>query len=211
MESVVSLKKVCILDYGAGNTQSVYNLFSSINATVKISNKEADIIEATHLVLSGVGAFGTAIKKIKDNLPMSLVTDLVFEQKKPFLGICVGMQILATTGTEFGSFDGLNWIPGIVVQLDTGRLPLPHIGWNDIVSKQVDDKLLSGLEKHNDFYFVHKYVYVPEFAAHVVATTEYGDIFPSIIRHQNICGVQFHPEKSQQAGKKLALNYLALS
>lgn len=200
--------KVCILDYGSGNVQSVYNLFASIIQHVVVSNEERDIHEATHLVFPGVGAFGTTMNKVKKSLPLETLEHAVKVNKKPFLGICVGMQVLATKGFEFGEHAGLNWIPGEVRELDAIELPLPHVGWNDIVLHK-SEPLLAGLEKHNDFYFVHKYVFVPDDPQTIVATTSYGSQFCSIIRKENIFGVQFHPEKSQQAGKKIAQNFLA--
>lgn len=202
--------KVCILDYGSGNVQSVYNLFTAITSDVKISNEETDIAQATHLVLPGVGAFGTTMEKIKKALPLAALEKAVKIHKKPFLGICVGMQVLATRGFEFGEYEGLNWIPGEVQQLNSESLPLPHVGWNDI-TLQKPDTLLAGLEEHNDFYYVHKYAFTPQDKETVVATSNYGSDFCCIIRKDNIIGVQFHPEKSQQAGKKIAVNFLACS
>lgn len=200
---------VCILDYGSGNVRSVYNLFASIHDNVIVSNHKNDIQKASHLVLPGVGAFGSAMEKIKSNLPLSLLEECLFQQKKPFLGICVGMQVLATYGTEFGTVEGLNWIPGSVEELKAGSLPLPHVGWNDIQILEPHEGLFQGLEKHNDFYFVHKYVFKPENKQYAIASTDYGESFCSVIRKDNIMGFQFHPEKSQQAGKKIALNFLA--
>ncbi len=200
--------KVCILDYGSGNVQSVYNLFTAITNNVIISNEEKDITDATHLVFPGVGAFGTTMEKVRKTLPLAALEKAVKVHKKPFLGICVGMQVLATRGFEFGEHEGLDWIPGEVHQLKAGTLPLPHVGWNDI-SLQKSDPLLAGLEKHNDFYFVHKYAFIPQEQNTIVATASYGCDFCSIIRNDNIMGVQFHPEKSQQAGKKIAINFLA--
>ncbi|MDO8611193.1 MAG: imidazole glycerol phosphate synthase subunit HisH, partial [bacterium] len=145
---------VCILDYGSGNIKSVYNLFKFINASVKISNKPKDIQTASHLVLPGVGAFGTAVEKITNNLPLKVLTNEVIDRKKPLLGICVGMQVLASIGHEFGDFLGLNWIPGEVTKLDTGNLPLPHVGWNNIQIKK-SSLLTNHFDENCDFYFVH--------------------------------------------------------
>jgi imidazole glycerol-phosphate synthase subunit HisH len=201
--------KVCILDYGSGNVRSVFNLFSSVTHEVKISNDEQDILAASHLVLPGVGAFATAMQRIQDNLPIKLIKSLVIDHKKPFLGICVGMQVLATRGFEFGESSGLNFIPGEVTALQAPGYPLPHVGWNDLQAKG-DDPLLDGINDKSDFYFVHKYVFCPQDHSVIVATTNYGNDFCSIIRKENIVGVQFHPEKSQQKGKKLAMNFLGI-
>ncbi len=202
---------VCILDYGSGNLLSVYNLFSSICSQVFVSNNENDIKNASHVVLPGVGAFGAAMAKVKKNLPLKFLEERIIVDKIPYLGICVGMQILATTGTEFGQHEGLNWVPGTVMEHDAHSYPLPHVGWNEVSSKCPKNTLLNGLDKHNDFYFVHKFAFVADNPNHVVATTQYGNEFCSIIQKDNIYGVQFHPEKSQQAGRKLALNFLALA
>lgn len=204
------MQKVCILDYGSGNVQSVYNLFTAITNDVRISNEEIDIAEATHLVFPGVGAFGTTMEKVRKTLPLAMLEKAVKIEKKPFLGICVGMQVLATRGFEFGEHEGLDWISGEVHQLNAQTLPLPHVGWNDI-SRQKSDPLLIGLEKHNDFYYVHKYAFKPQDQEAIIATSNYGSDFCCIIRKDNIVGVQFHPEKSQQAGKKIAINFLACS
>lgn len=202
--------KVCVLDYGSGNVQSVYNLFCAITRSVRVSNEKNDILEATHIVFPGVGAFGATMEKVKKVLPVDILEHAVKTLKKPFLGICVGMQVLATRGFEFGEHEGFDWISGEVHELNAQGLPLPHVGWNDISCNKVDP-LLIGLEKHNDFYFVHKYAFVPKNPETVVATSSYGSEFCSIIRQDNIWGVQFHPEKSQQAGKKIALNFLGCS
>lgn len=201
--------RVCILDYGSGNTRSVLNLFSSIAEDVVVSNMSTDIKTASHIVLPGVGAFAAAMRKIRDTLPMDDLEKAVLGEKKPFLGICVGMQVMATQGREFGECEGLGWIPGRVEQLATGVLPLPHVGWNSVASHE-PSPLTNGLGDSPDFYFVHSFAFKPERAEHVVATTEYGEQFCSVIRKDNLFGVQFHPEKSQRTGIRLAKNFLAL-
>lgn len=206
-EKVVK-SSVCILDYGAGNVRSVANLFSSLAETV-ISNDPAELAKATHLVLPGVGAFGTAMEKIHGQLPMDALREQVFGKRKPFLGICVGMQVLADEGHEFGAHPGLGWLGGKVRRLDCQGLPLPHVGWNDLILCQ-PHPLLDGLGNSPDFYFVHSYAISDIPQEYVLAETDYGGRFPSVIGSQNILGVQFHPEKSQQAGKKLIANFLEL-
>ncbi len=202
-------KKVCILDYGSGNVKSVFNLVSSLVDFVEISNDVKDITEATHLILPGVGSFGSSMEKIKNQIPLDLLEKEVKENKKPFLGICVGMQVLADKGYEFGEFDGLGWISGEVKKLDSGDLPLPHIGWNNINIAR-DTSLLAGLDSEQDFYFVHSYVFEESDENDALAKTEYGENFTSIVNKDNIFGVQFHPEKSQKAGKLLLKNFLNL-
>ena len=203
------MSKVCILNYGSGNVKSVFNLFSSIIDNVKISNDVKEIKNATHLVLPGVGAFGAAMQNIKKYIPLEVLEDEVLQKKKPFLGICVGMQAMASNSLEFGDNQGLNWIPGKVCKLSSANLPLPHIGWNNLSFKK-ESEILDGINEELDFYFVHSFKYELANKNFLLATSEYGENFPSIINNENLYGVQFHPEKSQIAGKKLALNFLKI-
>jgi glutamine amidotransferase len=199
----------CILDYGSGNVRSVYNLFASVSESVTVSNDPASVAAATHVVLPGVGAFGAAMRKIRDTLPLDALRAAVFDEKKPFLGICVGMQVLADRGLEFGDHAGLGWVSGTVNALQTGELPSPHIGWNSI---EVDrpSVLLDGLGPNPDFYFLHSYVMRPTDLGIVAATATYGEQFCCVVERENLFGVQFHPEKSQKAGRRLVENFLAV-
>jgi glutamine amidotransferase len=201
--------KVCILDYGSGNVRSVSNLITHLGYEGVVSNQPDDITQATHLILPGVGAFGAAMKKIREKLPLELLEQEVLTGSKPFLGICVGMQVLADVGHEFGKHAGLGWIPGEVRGLDSRGEVLPHIGWNDIIL-QNPCPLLEGLGEVLDFYFVHSYAFTPQSEDCVMATTEYGIKFPAMIQRDNLYGVQFHPEKSQKAGQRLVMNFLPL-
>lgn len=199
----------CILDYGSGNVRSVYNLFASVSDSVSVSNDPASIEAATHIVLPGVGAFGAAMRRIGETLPMDVVRKAVFDDKKPFLGICVGMQVLADRGLEFGDFAGLGWIGGTVDALQTGDLPVPHIGWNGIQIER-PSRLLEGLGADTDFYFLHSFVMRPSNPGVTTVSAEYGERFTCAVERDNIFGVQFHPEKSQKAGRRLVENFLAL-
>jgi imidazole glycerol-phosphate synthase subunit HisH len=201
--------KVCILDYGSGNVRSVSNLITHLGYEGVVSNQPDDITQATHLILPGVGAFGTAMKKIREKLPLELLEQEVLTGSKPFLGICVGMQVLADVGHEFGKHAGLGWILGEVRELDSQGEVLPHIGWNDIIL-QTPCPLTEGLGEVRDFYFVHSYAFAPQSRDCVKASVEYGTKFPAIIQRDNLYGVQFHPEKSQKAGQRLIMNFLAL-
>jgi len=203
------MKKVCILDYGSGNVRSVFNMVSLLCSDVVVSNKESDIAKATHLILPGVGAFRSSMEMVREKLPLQLLEKRVLEEKIPFLGICVGMQILAEKGFEFGECQGLAWISGSVNKLEVGEMPLPHVGWNSIEVVSPSSLFLN-LSPSEDFYFVHSYVFIPSDKSFVAATTNYDEKFCSVIIKDNIYGVQFHPEKSQKAGMTLLQNFLEL-
>jgi glutamine amidotransferase len=199
---------VCILDYGSGNVGSVRNLVSTLTASVQVSNERAVIRDASHLILPGVGAFGASIARINARIPLDVVRARV-EVGAPFLGICVGLQVLADRGLEFGEHDGLGWMRGTVDKLRSGDLPLPHIGWNNIMVRR-PSPLFDGIRPDEDFYFVHSFVMRPLDADDVAAETQYGEAFPSVMSRRNIHGVQFHPEKSQKAGRRFLENFLGL-
>lgn len=203
-----SQARVCVLDYGAGNVGSVFNALSPL-APTKISNNSADLRDATHIVLPGVGAFAAAMTRIQERLPIDLVRQQV-EGGKPFLGICVGLQVLAERGFEFGEHAGLGLLRGEVRKMSVGDLPLPHVGWNSIETSDIAHPLLRRFPASPDFYFVHSYCFDKADEKQVLARTEYGESFPCVLGRDNIVGVQFHPEKSQKAGRALLENFLAL-
>lgn len=204
------MPSVCILDYGSGNVKSVFNLFTAIESNTVISNDAAVIAAATHVVLPGVGAFGAAMRKLQERLPLDLLRTRVLHEKVPFLGICVGMQVLASRGLEFEECAGLGWIEGTVEKLRCGDKPLPHIGWNNATVRS-GAPLLAGLGGEPDFYFVHSYAMRLAESDQCVATTSYGEDFCCVLQRDNIHGVQFHPEKSQRAGLRLVKNFVALT
>jgi glutamine amidotransferase len=201
--------KVCILNYGSGNIKSVSNLLHALSADAVVSNAVNDIRSASHLILPGVGAFGPAMEKIKKTIPMDVLEEEVLKKGKPFLGICVGLQVLADKGFEFGEHAGLGWIPGTVERLESGTLPLPHIGWNNIRKKR-ETPLFKQFPDDQDFYYVHSYAFKPKRDEHLLAVSEYGETFGAVLGRDNIYGVQFHPEKSQKAGKILIQNFLEI-
>jgi imidazole glycerol-phosphate synthase subunit HisH len=207
---IFKVTSVCILDYGSGNVKSVFNLISVVEPKTVVSNDSKVIEDASHIVLPGVGAFGAAMRRMRDALPLGVLEQVVLEKKRPFLGICVGMQVLADYGTEFGRHEGLGWISGSVNRLEAAGLRLPHIGWNNIAPAQ-EHPLLTGFEADPDFYYVHSFAFKPANPANLLATSEYGSPFAAGVCRENILGVQFHPEKSQQAGQRLIRNFLALS
>ena len=200
-------QKICVLDYGSGNVGSVYNLLNRLNYNVKISNSSLDIKNSSHLILPGVGAFGASIEKIRTKIQIDLLENEVKIKKKPFLGICIGMQILADKGFEFGEYDGLGWIEGTVQKLKAKVLP--HIGWNNIKIKK-QTPIFINLKNMDDFYFVNSYVFNVKDKNLIISETNYESTFCSAVQKDNIFGVQFHPEKSQKTGQQLMHNFLKL-
>ncbi len=201
--------RVCILDYGTGNVGSVFNALEPLAASVKISNAPADIADATHVVLPGVGAFAAAMTRIKERFDLDRLDRDVRRAGKPFLGICVGLQVLAERGHEFGVAGGLGWLKGEVRRIECGDLPLPHVGWNSIEGATAHP-LMRRFYTTPDFYFLHSYCWSGAEPADVVARCGYGEEFPCVLARDNVMGVQFHPEKSQKAGRVLLENFLAM-
>jgi glutamine amidotransferase len=201
---------ITILDYGSGNVASVLNAFKKLNVPVQISNSPADLEGSSHIVLPGVGSFDSAMTKINQKLPLGVIERCISEGK-PFLGICVGLQVLASFGTEGVPIPGLGYFNAHVRKLSTAGLPVPHIGWNNVSVKN-KTKLFDGIAPETDFYFVHSYyIDLPMDSDLVAATSEYGMNFPSAVARGSLMGVQFHPEKSQTAGLKLLNNFSNLS
>tara|TARA_B100000674_G_scaffold493160_1_gene514805 strand:- start:655 stop:1275 length:621 start_codon:yes stop_codon:yes gene_type:complete len=203
---------ITIVDYGSGNVLSAQKSFikvtndNNIESRVLISNNLEDIKKSTHLVLPGQGAFATCMTGIK-NKP-GLVDELVnfaIIKKKPFLGICVGMQMLASQSEENGFYEGLGWIEGIIKPLPGNNLKLPHMGWN-LVNPIQNNKIVS---KSEDYYFVHSYYFDCKNKENILAETQYGINFASIVAKENIYGVQFHPEKSSSQGLNIIKNFVS--
>lgn len=199
--------KVCILDYGSGNVRSVFNVIKHLGYNVEISNSVSAIKNSSHLILPGVGSYVSAMNKITKNIPLDSLENSVLINGKPFLGICVGMQVLSDFGNEFEKRNGLGWISGSVDTLNSKNFPLPHVGWNNLDLK-VDTSLTNGLKNNTDFYFVHSYCFKASNSKNIIATTYYGSDFASIINRDNIYGFQFHPEKSQRAGQLILKNFI---
>jgi glutamine amidotransferase len=203
--------QVAIVDYGAGNLRSAEKALAASagdSARVVVTADPDAVRKADRVVLPGVGAFADC-KRGLDSLPgmVEALEEVVLKQGKPFLGICVGMQLMASVGVEFGEHKGLDWIKGKVVVLDPAdpALRIPQMGWNNLQLKDVQHPALSATRSGDHAYFVHSYHFVAERPQDVLATVEYGGPVTAIIGRDNLLGVQFHPEKSQQAG----LNFLA--
>jgi glutamine amidotransferase len=203
----MSIKKICILDYGSGNSMSVYNAIKFLKYPVFLSNKEKDIIESSHLILPGVGSYKTTMEKIKKRLPLKIIENEVFNKKKPLLGICVGMQVLSDYGYEFEKYSGLGWISGEVRSLKKKPYNVPHVGWNNLIIKKKKN-IFKNISDKDNFYFVHSFKFIPRNKFYTISQTNYNENFSSIINDKNIYGFQFHPEKSQISGLKLLKNFI---
>jgi len=203
----MSLKKICILDYGSGNTMSVYNAFKFLKFNVCISNKKKAISDSTHLILPGVGSYKKTMQNINKKLPLKFIDSEVLIKKKPILGICVGMQVLSSYGYEFEKCSGLGWIPGKVVNIRSKSQNISHVGWNDLKIKK-NHKIFKNINNDDNFYFVHSYKFMPFNELHSISETNYQEKFVSFVNYKNIYGCQFHPEKSQISGLKLFKNFV---
>lgn len=200
--------KIALIDYGAGNLFSVERALKAAGADYYLATQPESILKADKLVLPGVGAFCDGMTGLKKNNLTRAITTAVARQK-PILGICLGMQLLMTTGYEFGTFPGLDLIDGVVNKIKT-RSKLPQIGWNEIKILN-QSPLLSGIKSGDYFYFVHSYVVRPKNGQVTAAITNYGgDNFPAALSYKNIYGTQFHPEKSGPAGIKIYQNFVNL-
>ena len=206
---------VTIIDYGIGNLRSIEKAFEAVGTSVHRTDDPADVGSAERLVLPGVGAFRACIDEIRDRNLEAPILEAI-EQGTPFLGVCVGMQLLFETGYEKGEHDGLGILPGYVAhfrEVDADMpddLTVPHMGWNAIEPTR-DHPLLDDLGDTPYDYFVHSYHPVADADDDVLATTAYGHTFPSVVQRDNVFGVQFHPEKSQSAGLGLLENFATLS
>ncbi len=196
-----------IIDYGLGNLGSVVNAFNYLGIEVKLSNKKRDINKASGLILPGVGAFGEGIKNLRrQKLAKPLLKNV--KEGKPLLGICLGLQLLFTTSQEDPGIDGLNLLTGTVEKFSEKKIKkIPHIGWNQI-DVSGDDPLFKGIKPPGNFYFVHSYYVKPDHRKYTLGETVYsGCKFTSVVRKDNIWGIQCHPEKSSKIGLKLLKNF----
>lgn len=206
---------VIVIDYGSGNLRSVVKALEHVapkNTTISLTSESKSLETASHIILPGVGAFGdcldglNSLKDMREALEKS-----VFEDKKPFLGICVGMQLLAEKGLEHGQHQGLGWIKGTVSPIDdqNGALKIPHMGWNELVIKH-DHPVFKGIKSGDHAYFVHSYHFECDEKQCIMATVDYGKPLVAALAKDNIIATQFHPEKSQQAGLKLLENFMRM-
>ena len=200
---------VGIVDCGMGNLQSVYNAFEVLGYDVIIHNRPDDLRDSSHIILPGVGAFPDQMRSLKKSGWLEALEENVIVKGKPFLGICLGLQVLASFGTEHKECEGLNWIAGRVERLEetAERLRIPHIGWNDVVIEQ-SEGLYQDMYKVETFYFVHSYSFKSEDQGVVTGKCSYGMDFIASVCKDNIYATQYHPEKSQKSGLKVLDNFI---
>ena len=201
--------KVAIINYGMGNLGSVRRAFEDIGAEAYIAKHPAALCDANRVVLPGVGSFAEGMRCLIDAGWVDALHNVVTQQRKPLLGICLGMQMLASASHEGGLSAGLGFVPGQVQRLDTlgCKLRIPHVGWNEVRYK-TNDAIFNKIPDSSDFYFVHSYAFVPENDAHLLATAPYDCDVAAVIRNDNVFGCQFHPEKSSKAGRQLLKNFM---
>jgi len=197
---------IAIIDYGVGNLRSIEKAFAATGSRAVISNDPSVLRGARALVLPGVGAFAACMRALSENDLDELLLERV-AQGVPLLGVCVGMQMLFQESEEFGSTAGLGLLPGRVRRF-SDSLTVPHVGWNHVRSLRTHP-LMEGIGEQAFFYFVHSYYCVSERDELVLGETDYGEAFTSIVASENICGVQFHPEKSQLPGLRFLQNFAA--
>jgi glutamine amidotransferase len=200
---------IAIIDYDAGNLRSVFNAFEAIGQKAFITRDPAKLKRAKAIVLPGVGAFGDGMASLKRMNLIEVLNEEIVEKKKPYLGICLGMQFLANESEELGNHRGLGWIDGSVriIRPNDPKFRIPHIGWNNIEVKK-KAPLFEGFSGDPVFYFVHSYHLEPEGSPS--ATCWHGTTVTASIQKDNIFGVQFHPEKSQKEGLKVLENFVKI-
>ena len=199
---------IAIINYGVGNLRSVEKAFEAVGKPALVTGDAGAIRESERLVLPGVGAFGECARRLRESSLDEVVLEAV-EQDKPVLGLCVGLQLMFDEGLEFGTHRGLGLMRGRIVRFAESGPRVPQIGWNQIENVKLHP-LLKGLENGTYFYFVHSYRIETDDEEIVMAETEYGVRYPSICARESVCGVQFHPEKSQTAGLRLLANFAAI-
>jgi glutamine amidotransferase len=202
------MQTIAIIDYGAGNLRSVARALAAAApaARIVVVNTADDLAQADRLILPGQGAFADCMRGLSAATGMiATLNDLVLKRKVPFLGVCVGMQLLMTTGLEHGATAGLGWVGGVCAPLQT-EARLPHMGWTGVKPTRAHP-VLDALSPQRHMYFAHSFVAQPEAAHAIAALADHGGPFAAAIAQDNILGVQFHPEKSQAAGLDLLARF----
>lgn len=202
---------ILILDYSAGNIQSVRKKVERFQQDVVVGNEPKLLEQASKIVLPGVGHFGNAMQQLQRLNILDTLNEQVLVKQKPILGICLGMQLMAKHSEE-GNVDGLGWVNGTIQRFqvkDSLKHKIPHMGWNSVSVKK-ESALMRNIPEESEFYFVHSYHFTTEDESIVLNTTDYSYPFVSAFEHNNIFGVQYHPEKSHDTGMQLIQNFLTL-
>ena len=201
-----------IIDYGLGNIKAFLNVYNRLSISAKVIKVKNDFEGVSKIILPGVGAFDHAMTKLNNSGFRDKLEMLVCSEMTPVLGICVGMQILSNSSDE-GGLSGLGWIDGKVEKFNINDIPyktkLPHMGWNNVSLKN-DNPLMKGLSENSKFYFLHSYFFSCRDKSNSLASSFYGKEFTSAVNHENVYGVQFHPEKSHHNGVTLLKNFSLL-
>ena len=199
------------VDYRMGNLNSVKKKLDRLKTTVSITSNPRDIVKADKIILLGVGHFAKAMKNIKELDLVDALNEIAIVKKKPVLGICLGMQLMAKDSEE-GKTEGLGWLDANVRKMqvdDTLKFKIPHTGWNKIIQSK-KSHLMKGIPESSEFYFVHSYYFKSNETSNILNETEYCFKFTSAIEKDNIFGVQYHPEKSHDVGEILLKNFISL-
>jgi glutamine amidotransferase len=200
---------IAIVDYGLGNLKSVENALNFLGIKCVITRKKGELENADKIILPGVGAFKEAMENLKKFGLIEILNNQVLDRKKPFLGICLGMQLICKKSYEGGEFEGLGWVDAEVIKFENNVLRVPHVGWNDVSCEVSCPILFNGNEKQT-FYFVHSYYVNPESPEIIKGNCSYGVDFCAILQKGNIFATQFHPEKSQKEGLEILRKFSEL-
>jgi glutamine amidotransferase len=201
------MAEVTVVNYGLGNIQAFVHIYNRLNIAASVATTAEEVSAARRLILPGVGAFDWAMARLDESGMRSALDHAVLDQKRPVLGVCVGMQMMARSSEE-GELPGLGWIDSVVRRFDERALagmPTPHMGWNDVRASS-DACLFRGLDAPR-YYFLHSYYFAPHDPADALATADYGGEFAAAVRRDNVYGTQFHPEKSHRWGVELLRNF----
>jgi len=200
---------IAIIDYERGNLKSIYKCLKHLNIESIITDDSKILLNADGVILPGVGAFGDAMKQLKQKKLVPIIEQIV-KNGTPFFGVCLGQQLICSKSTEMGEYDGLDFIEGDVVKFDILKVDkVPQIGWNSVDFIDKGHFLVQGIPDNSYFYFVHSFYVVPRNEENIVGLTQYGDIkYCSIISKNNIVATQFHPEKSSKHGIKMYQNFI---
>mgnify|MGYP006100100353 CR=1 FL=1 len=209
------MKKIGIIDYGVGNIRSISNAISNFGVEALLTDSRDEILDCSGIILPGVGAFRHGIEKLKEKNLDLILADFI-ASNKPLLGICLGMQMLFTSSSEFGTSEGLGFIEGTVEQLPIQEnCKLPHIAWTSIYpnsNRSWNNTLLNDVEINSDMYHVHSYFVNPTDEDYILSLSSYNDFqFCSTVQKNNILGCQYHPEKSGEAGLSVIKNFMELT